>query len=128
MKLLAVSLQRDATNGMQIRHKFFDVEKETSTCYKVKATPKCAELINNRTQIRKDEVDKVTFNDALNKRNCISCTFSYINLFVWVIIESDEPSYDLLRYWRKCVKEKALEELKQRNQALKSLYNEVSSL
>lgn len=129
MKLLAISLCKDEQAGIQIRHRFFDVEKETPTCYKIKTTPKGAELLNNRTQIRKDEIDKLIINNTLERRNCWDCTFNHVTcICAWVLIEGDEPNYDLLRYWRKCIKEKALEELKTRNQLLKSMYYEISEL
>lgn len=127
MKLLVVSLFRDGTENMKVKHKFLDVVKETTSYYKIKTTPKGAFLLNNRKQIKKDEVDKIMFCGTPTK-TCPECTFSYLSLMALVLIEDDNPDYGLLRYWKKQIKEKALNELRSKNQMLKKMYEEVLAI
>ena len=127
MKLLAVCLQKNPQSGMQLRHRFLDVEKETTTCYKIKTTSRSSYLVKHRTQIKKDEVDRIIIAET-EKKSCWECDFGYISLYAWIVVECDEPNYDLLRYWRRQLKEKAMGELRSRNQALKSMYFELVNL
>ncbi|MCX7924170.1 MAG: hypothetical protein N3B21_19500 [Clostridia bacterium] len=125
MEVLAMQLCRNTEEGMKIQYKFLDVHKETETAYKL---VKAHTFTNNRATIRKDEVDKIQYNETLERRNCKNCDFSYVHLTVWILIESDAHKYELLRYWRTQIKNKAMEELKNRNQFLKEMYNEIASL
>lgn len=127
MKILAINLRRDEMGRVKVKHKFLDVEKETTSYYRVKVTPKSTALVNNRKHIRKDEVDKILFDDP-GPISCHTCNFSYISLTVWALLESNEPEYSLLRHWKKKLKECALAELKSRNQELKTLYKQISNL
>lgn len=125
MKILAMNLSKGQKKGMQIQYKFIDVQKETETVYKLK---KPHLLTNNRTQIKKDEIDKILYNEVVERRDCKECDFSYVHLSVCVLIEDDAHRYDLLRFWRTQIKNKAMEELKERNKHLKSMYAEITKL
>lgn len=122
MKLLAIRLNTEQGN-LQIRYKFVDIAKETSTAYRIE---KSHELLNNRTMVKKDEVDKIMYGNE--RRDCNTCEFDHVSLHAWVLVEQSEPDYELLRCWRKFLKDKAVEQLRERNKALKALYAQVVNL
>jgi hypothetical protein len=122
MKLLAVNLQRYEDGGVRLRHRFFDVLKENDTTYEI--APRNTFILRNKTHIKKSDVGKIAMVKQ-GRRECNLCNFDYINYQCIVVSEGEEPNYDTLSIWRKKLKDRAKEELKIRNQALKALYKLV---
>jgi len=115
MKILAIGLTYIHQCRKEVSNHCFNV-KETKTGYKVLPGQDSHSLIINcRSIIRKDEVNKVFFDESLgssiNERRA-----TLISLKAWVVIsDDDEDIYDeILANYKNKIKNKAIIELDNR--------------
>lgn len=114
MKILVVSLQKFGDHSMECRHTLIDITRETRTSYCV--IPSAA--LEGRKYIRKEDIEQIV----------VETDGKDISARVWALNEVEDVSKDLLRYWKREVKNETMRFLKSQNQHIKQAYQEVINI
>lgn len=125
MKILVVRLQSDSHKDAKCGSDFYQVVDETEENYEVDLAL-CNVFINNKKFIPKEETNRVKYTEVFSRID--DKEYWFVDAYVYATIQDDVESQGTIEYWKEQLQQAVMKSVKDRNQALKSLYYSIESL